>query len=191
MVSASTAEPTTTGPAAGERLSLADVASLVNARLDELETRQPTRRAVERVDGRTVRFYTAKGVIEPPVREGRNAWYSTRHVLALLAVKACQSRGLSLTQITALVREASDASLQRLIDASANGAGSSADSADSAGAAAAAPSPAVVAEAYRVTIDGVTVELPVRPTAALLAEITPHLAAIAAALRPSISQRKP
>lgn len=185
MVSASTAEPTTTGPAVGERLSLADVASLVNARLDELETRQPTRRAVERVDGRTVRFYTAKGVIEPPVREGRNAWYSARHVLALLAVKACQSRGLSLTQITALVRDASDASLQRLIEASANGAGSS------AGAASPASSPAVVAEAYRVTIDGVTVELPVRPTAAQLAEITPHLAAIAAALRPSVSQRKP
>lgn len=184
MVSASTAEPTTTGPAAGERLSLADVASLVNARLDELETRQPTRRAVERVDGRTVRFYTAKGVIEPPTREGRNAWYSGRHVRALLAVKACQSRGLSLTQITALVRDASDASLQRLIDASASG---------SAGAGVPAPAPtaAVVTEAYRVTIDGVTVELSVRPTAAQLAEITPHLAAIAAALRPSVSQRKP
>lgn len=179
MVSASTAEPTTTGPAAGERLSLADVASLVNARLDELETRQPTRRAVERVDGRTVRFYTAKGVIEPPVREGRNAWYSGRHVLALLAVKACQSRGLSLTQITALVRDASDASLQRLIEASATG----------AGAAPAGAPVLAVAEAYRVTVDGVTVELPVRPSAAQLAAITPHLVAIAVALHPSTSQR--
>ena len=180
MVSVSPTSERTPGPA-DERLALADVASLVNARLDELETRQPTRRAVERVDGRTVRFYTAKGIVEPPEREGRNAWYSPRHVLALLAVKACQALGLSLTQIGALVRDASDESLQRLVEAGTG------------------PSPATVptipeiVPSFRIPVtDGVALELAVRPRADQLAELAPLLAQLAAVLRPHpTSQRKP
>lgn len=170
MVSASPTSERTTGPAA-ERLALADVASLVNARLDELETRQPTRRAVERVDGRTVRFYTAKGIVEPPERHGRNAWYAPRHVLALLAVKACQARGLSLTQIGTLVRDASDDSLRRLVEAGN------------------APSPSSltpeVVASFRIPVtDGVALELAVRPRADQLAELAPVLARLAAVLHP-------
>jgi DNA-binding transcriptional MerR regulator len=183
MVSASPISEGTNGPA-DERLALADVASLVNARLDELETRQPTRRAVERVDGRTVRFYAAKGIIEPPERDGRNAWYSPRHVLALLAVKACQARGLSLTQIGALVRDASDESLRRLVDAG---------NATPATAPAALAAPEIV-PSFRIPVtDGVALELAVRPRADQLAELAPLLAQLAAVLRPhpTSSQRKP
>lgn len=179
MVSASPTSERTTGPAA-ERLALADVAALVNARLDELETRQPTRRAVERVDGRTVRFYTAKGIVEPPERHGRNAWYAPRHVLALLAVKACQARGLSLTQIGTLVRDASDDSLRRLVEAGNAPSPSS-------------PAPEVVAS-FRIPVtDGVALELAVRPRADQLAELAPVLARLAAVLHPypTSPQRKP
>jgi len=158
------------------RLSLADVVSLVNAQLDELETRQPSRRAVERVDGRTVRFYTSKGVIEPPEREGRNAWYSRRHVLALLAVKACQAKGLSLAQISALVRGGSDDSLLRLIEASATPTAS-------------VPSSLDVVEAFKIHVaPGCVLELPFRPSGPALVEVTLVLEQLGRALlraRPS------
>lgn len=48
---------------------------------------------------RTVRYYAGLGLIPPPVRRGRLAFYSDVHVARLKLVRALQDHGLSLTAI--------------------------------------------------------------------------------------------
>lgn len=48
---------------------------------------------------RTVRYYAGLGLIPPPVRRGRLAFYSEVHVARLKLVRALQDHGLSLTAI--------------------------------------------------------------------------------------------
>ncbi|KAA1426966.1 MerR family transcriptional regulator [Nocardioides antri] len=48
---------------------------------------------------RTVRYYAGLGLIPPPVRRGRMAFYSDLHVARLKLVRALQDHGLSLTAI--------------------------------------------------------------------------------------------
>jgi DNA-binding transcriptional MerR regulator len=49
----------------------------------------------------TIRFYQRQGLIPPPEREGRVAWYGEEHLRRLEQVKALQAQGLPL----ALVRD--------------------------------------------------------------------------------------
>jgi DNA-binding transcriptional MerR regulator len=55
-------------------------------------------RAGIRVD--TVRYYQARGLLDPPRREGRVAWYSASHFERLRQVKDLQAKGLSLGVIS-------------------------------------------------------------------------------------------
>lgn len=103
-----------------DELFLDDLVSFSNALLDRFERKMPTRRAVERVDARTVRFYTSEGVLDPPTKSGRKAVYRPRHVLALLAIKSCQSKGLSLAQTKEVLAGSSDAALRRVACASSS-----------------------------------------------------------------------
>ena len=48
---------------------------------------------------RTVRYYAGLGLIPPPARRGRVAYYSGAHVARLKLVRALQDHGLSLTAI--------------------------------------------------------------------------------------------
>lgn len=62
----------------------------------------------------TVRFYRARGLLHPPRREGRVAWYDDDHVERLRRIRACKDQGLSLDVIRRLLSgqlEASDAAL--------------------------------------------------------------------------------
>ena len=47
----------------------------------------------------TVRYYQAKGLLPPPDREGRVAWYGKEHVERIRAVRALQRQGLTLAAI--------------------------------------------------------------------------------------------
>jgi DNA-binding transcriptional MerR regulator len=47
----------------------------------------------------TVRYYQSKGLLPPPDREGRVAWYRDEHVERIRAVRALQRQGLTLTAI--------------------------------------------------------------------------------------------
>ena len=51
------------------------------------------------VTERTIRFYIAKGLVEPPLRAGRSAAYGEGHRDRILAVRDLQARGLSLAEI--------------------------------------------------------------------------------------------
>lgn len=51
----------------------------------------------------TVRFYQARGLLPPPRRQGRVAWYSAEHVERLARIRSLQARGLTLATIRRLV----------------------------------------------------------------------------------------
>ena len=48
---------------------------------------------------RTIRFYIAKGLVDPPLRAGRRAAYGEIHRAGIRAVRELQARGLSLAEI--------------------------------------------------------------------------------------------
>jgi DNA-binding transcriptional MerR regulator len=48
---------------------------------------------------RTVRFYTTKGLVPPPVRRGRSGYYTPEHVARLELVQELQSHGFTLAAI--------------------------------------------------------------------------------------------
>ena len=47
----------------------------------------------------TIRFYQREGLIPPPEREGRVAYYSEEHLLRLERIRALQSQGLPLSLV--------------------------------------------------------------------------------------------
>ncbi|ATL28391.1 MerR family transcriptional regulator [Streptomyces formicae] len=51
---------------------------------------------------RTVRFYRERGLIPPPRREGRIAWYDTHHLARLRTIAALLERGHTLNGIAEL-----------------------------------------------------------------------------------------
>lgn len=48
---------------------------------------------------RTVRFYTAKGLVPPPIRRGRSGYYNANHVARFELVQELQSHGFTLAAI--------------------------------------------------------------------------------------------
>lgn len=66
-------------------------------------------------DLRTIRYYTTLGLIAPPAEmRGRKALYGRRHLLALVAIKRLQARGLSLAEIQRSLVGASEQTLNQL-----------------------------------------------------------------------------
>ena len=47
----------------------------------------------------TVRYYQSRGLLPPPEREGRVAWYGPRHAARIREVRSLQKKGLTLTAI--------------------------------------------------------------------------------------------
>jgi DNA-binding transcriptional MerR regulator len=60
--------------------------------LQELEERSG-------IPARTIRYYIARQILDPPVVAGRNAGYSETHLQRLLDIKKYQQEGLTLDQI--------------------------------------------------------------------------------------------
>lgn len=60
---------------------------------------------------RTIRFYTGRGMLPPPVRRGRSAYYTADHLARLELVRELQAHGFTLAAIESyLARIPSDAS---------------------------------------------------------------------------------
>ncbi len=51
----------------------------------------------------TVRYYQSRGLLEPPVREGRVAWYGPKHIERIRDVRGLQRKGLTLAAIKRVV----------------------------------------------------------------------------------------
>jgi DNA-binding transcriptional MerR regulator len=52
----------------------------------------------------TVRYYQSLGLLEPPEREGRVAWYGERHAERIRDVRALARKGLTLAAVKRVVR---------------------------------------------------------------------------------------
>ena len=57
---------------------------------------------------RTVRFYTSRGLVPPPVRRGRSGYYSADHVARLELVRELQAHGFTLAAIEKYVAHIPD-----------------------------------------------------------------------------------
>jgi DNA-binding transcriptional MerR regulator len=64
----------------------------------------------------TIRYYQSKGLLEPPRREGRLAWYGPDHLDRLERIRSLQQRGFTLATIVRLVDGELDAADEALID---------------------------------------------------------------------------
>jgi DNA-binding transcriptional MerR regulator len=51
----------------------------------------------------TVRYYQARGLLPPPEREGRVAWYGEEHLERIGQIRSLQSKGLTLAAIRRVV----------------------------------------------------------------------------------------
>ncbi len=63
----------------------------------------------------TIRYYQSKGLLDPPRRQGRVAWYDEAHVERLLHVRSLQRRGFTLATIVRLIAGELDAADEALI----------------------------------------------------------------------------
>ena len=65
----------------------------------------------------TVRFYQSRGLLPPPRREGRVAWYGEDHLERLARIRRLQARGLTLATIARLLAGELDAADEALVTA--------------------------------------------------------------------------
>jgi len=80
--------------------------------VDRFRVEDLAARAGESVD--TIRFYQKRGLLPPPAREGRVAWYGGEHVERLARIRELQAQGLTLALIGRVVSgdlDATDAPL--------------------------------------------------------------------------------
>ncbi len=63
----------------------------------------------------TIRYYQNKGLLDPPRREGRVAWYGEAHQARLERIRALQQRGFTLATIARLVSGELDAADEALL----------------------------------------------------------------------------
>ncbi len=81
---------------------------------------QPSGRVTDAPDLRTIRYYAALGLLDPPrAFLKKKALYDERHLLQLLAIKRLQRSGLALAEVQHQLAGASEAKLRSLARVSA------------------------------------------------------------------------
>ncbi len=96
----------------------------------EMRVEQLSARSGMSVD--TIRYYQSKGLLEPPRRQGRVAWYNEDHLGRLERIRTLQHKGFTLATIARLVSGDLDAADEALLSelSGLNGSGSAASAAD-------------------------------------------------------------
>jgi DNA-binding transcriptional MerR regulator len=89
---------------------------LVRYRVDDLAARSG-------VSVDTVRFYQARDLLPPPLREGRIAWYSDEHLDRLRKIRDLKDKGFTLSSIKKLLDGDIDAADEALVAALGEGSG--------------------------------------------------------------------
>jgi len=56
----------------------------------------------------TIRYYQSRGIVPPPAREGRVAWYDDRHAERIREVRALRGKGLTLAAIERVLGDGAD-----------------------------------------------------------------------------------
>jgi len=73
-------------------------------------------RVSEVPDPRTIRYYTTLGLLDRPLVSGKQARYTMRHLLQLLAIKALQRMGFSLARIQQRLYGRNESELETLFN---------------------------------------------------------------------------
>lgn len=73
-------------------------------------------RVSEVPDSRTIRYYTTLGLLDRPALSGKQARYTMRHLLQLLAIKALQRTGFSLARIQERLYGRNDSELEAIFN---------------------------------------------------------------------------
>jgi DNA-binding transcriptional MerR regulator len=71
------------------------------------------------VNARLVRHYTSSGLLEPPLKEGREARYTVDHLLQLLALRRLLANGVSAAAIGDILRQKDPDELRAIIEGGA------------------------------------------------------------------------
>ncbi len=79
----------------------------------EMRVEELSARAAVSVD--TIRYYQSKGILEPPRRQGRIAWYGDEHLDRLRRIRTLQERGFTLATIARLLTGELDAADEALL----------------------------------------------------------------------------
>ena len=79
----------------------------------EMRVEQLSAQADVSVD--TIRYYQSKGLLDPPRRQGRIAWYGDEHLDRLTRIRTLQQRGFTLATIARLVSGELDAADEALL----------------------------------------------------------------------------
>ena len=94
---------------------LDELVAAVATALSALPIAQASGRVRELPDRRTLRYYTAQGLLTAPLRiEQRKAVYGLLHLWQILAIKALQAQGEGLDQVRARL-EGADLKALRLL----------------------------------------------------------------------------
>jgi hypothetical protein len=97
----------------GRRYTLAGLAEASAAALDALGVAARNGQVRDRPDIRMLRYYSALGLVDRPAEmAGRTALYGDRHLLQVIAVKALQARGASLSDVQRSLVGASEQELR-------------------------------------------------------------------------------
>jgi DNA-binding transcriptional MerR regulator len=98
------------------RLSLEELVSAANNLLpDVLPNDIADQRLKEELTPRLVRHYASQGSLEEPQKEGREARYTYRHLLQLLALRRLQAEGHRTGAVAPLTSAMSDSELEKLL----------------------------------------------------------------------------
>ena len=96
--------------------TLPQLIAIVGEQIPQVAGAQTKYRVTEIPSERTIRFYTAKQLVDKPIRkDGQPGRYGYRHILQILAIKYLQSQYLPLVKIRSLVENISNRDLELLI----------------------------------------------------------------------------
>lgn len=105
--------------AQGVEWDLEGLVQEANARLPLHLPRGVTSRGREALTPRLVRHYVNLGVLDPPLRRGRRAYYTPRHLLQLLVLRRLMAEGHASSALRDLVRQYGDEELLAILEAGA------------------------------------------------------------------------
>jgi DNA-binding transcriptional MerR regulator len=89
---------------------------LINDAIDAMNQGLAARGLSARMTDRLLRYYGTQGVVDMPVRTGRRAVYSGRHIAQMVATAALAERGMKLAAIRTATEGKDETALYALAD---------------------------------------------------------------------------
>jgi DNA-binding transcriptional MerR regulator len=95
--------------------TLDDLATLANTLLPHYLSLNRSSRTQDEVNPRLIRHYTTQGLLDLPLKEGREARYTRHHLLQLLTLRRLMTDGHSAQALQGLLSGQSDPELEALL----------------------------------------------------------------------------